>query len=177
MKSITRFFIFFKIFLVISIFSFSYGVKESSTERFKIENFKEEIRKIDFKFDKFGEVKQYGVLGFYNFIPLEVKDKIIAYACLTHLKVYDRHEPFIAIISLDGKILDYSIPEARKKHLILNSKEIKQQVIGEDKSNVEMDMVAGSTFHVPSINAELKNMLNMFEYKKNIIRRDEKGEQ
>lgn len=159
--------------IIFSVFSYGYRVKESPTKKFDIENFKTEIKNTSYKFDEFGKVKKYPILGYYNFIPLKTKGKISAYACLTHLKVYDRHEPFIVIISLDGKIIDYSIPEARKKHRNLNTLEIKNMVIGENKDNVQMDAVAGSTFHVPAINAELKNILNMFKYREKIIRKDE----
>ena len=121
MKNFSKLFLLF-ILLFILFFSFtlntySYRVKESPTDRFKIENFKEDIKKTNFKFEEFGKVKDYGILGYYNFIPLKTNNKISAYACLTHLKVYDRHEPFIVIISLDGKIIDYSIPEVKKKHI------------------------------------------------------------
>lgn len=174
MKKRNKFILLLGIFLTLALNTYSYRVKESSTARFKIEDFKEEIKKSNFKFDDFGKVKEYGILGYYNFYPLIKDKKIVAYACLSHLKVYDRHEPFIVLVSLDGKIIDYSIPEARNKHKILNSSEIKKMVIGRDKTNVHMDGVAGSTFHVPAINAELINILNMFEYRKEIIRKDEK---
>lgn len=173
MKRINSFFFLLGMFLISTLNTYSYRVKESPTTRFKIENFKEEIRKFNFKFDEFGKVKEYGILGYYNFYPLIKENKIIAYACLTHLKVYDRHEPFVVLISLEGEIIDYSVPEARNKHKILNSDEIKKMVIGKDKTNVYMDAVAGSTFHIPAINAELINILNMFEYRKEIIRKDE----
>lgn len=173
MKKRSKFAVLLGIFLTFTLNSYSYRVKESSTTRFKIEDFKEEIKKSNFKFDNFGKVKEYGILGYYNFYPLVKDKKIIAYACLTHLKVYDRHEPFIVLISLDGKIIDYSIPEARNKHKILNSDEIKKMVIGKGRGDAHLDGVAGSTFHVPAINAELTNILNMFEYRKEIIRKDE----
>lgn len=173
MKKFNKHFILSILFLFFTLNTYSYRVKESPTERFKIENFKDEIKKTNFKFDEFGKAKDYGILGYYNFVPLKSNGKISAYACLTHLKVYDRHEPFIVIVSLDGKIIDYSIPEAKKKHFLLNSDNVKKMVIGKDKNNVKMDAVAGSTFHVPAINAELKNILNIFEYRKEIIRKDE----
>lgn len=176
MKKFNKIFIFSILFLSFTLEAYSYRVKESPTDRFKIENFKDEIRKINFKFDEFGKVKDYGILGYYNFIPLKNNGKISAYACLTHLKVYDRHEPFIVIVSLDGKIIDYSIPEAKKKHFPLNSEAVKKTVIGKNKNNVNMDAVAGSTYHVPAVNAEFKNILNIFEYRKEIIRKDETGE-
>ena len=172
MKNLNKLFILL-LFLSFSLNVYSYRVKESPTDRFKIENFKEDIKKTNFKFEEFGKVKDYGILGYYNFIPLKTNNKISAYACLTHLKVYDRHEPFIVIISLDGKIIDYSIPEVKKKHISLNSESVKKMVIGQDKNNVKMDAVAGSTYHVPAINAELKNILNIFDYRKEIIRKDE----
>ena len=177
MKNFNRLFL-FVIFFSFSLNTYSYRVKESPTDRFKIENFKDEIKKMNFNFDEFGKIKDYGILGYYNFIPLKNNNKIFqhkisAYACLTHLKVYDRHEPFIVIISLNGKIIDYSIPEVKKKHLPLNSESVKKMVIGQDKNNVKMDTVAGSTYHVPAINAELQNILNIFDYKKEIIRKDE----
>ncbi|MDU1911445.1 hypothetical protein [Fusobacterium sp.] len=173
MKKCNKIFIFLILFLSFILEVYSYRVKESPTDRFKIENFKDEIIKTNFKFDEFGKVKDYGILGYYNFIPLKTNNKISAYACLTHLKVYDRHEPFIVIISLDGKIIDYSIPEVKKKHIPLNSESVKKMVIGQDKNNVKMDAVAGSTYHVPAINAELKNILNIFDYRGEIIRKDE----
>ena len=159
---------------ITNVDTYSYKVKESSTARFKIENFKEEIKKLDINFDEFGKKKEYGILGYYNFYPLIKNKVIIAYACLTHLKVYDRHEPFIVLLSLDNKIIDYSIPEARKKHKILNSEEVKNKVKGKGKGEKKyLDGIAGSTFHIPAINAELENILNMFEYRKEIIRKDE----
>lgn len=176
MKTFNKFFILSTLFLFSTLNTYSYRVKESPTERFKIENFKAEIKKTNLKFDEFGKVKDYGILGYYNFIPLKNNSKISAYACLTHLKVYDRHEPFIVIVSLDGKIIDYSIPEAKKKHFPLNSEAVKKTVIGKNKNNIKMDAVAGSTYHVPAINAELKNILNIFDYRKEIIRKDEAEE-
>lgn len=173
MKNFSKLFLLFILFFSFTLNTYSYRVKESPTDRFKIENFKEDIKKTNFKFEEFGKVKDYGILGYYNFIPLKTNNKISAYACLTHLKVYDRHEPFIVIISLDGKIIDYSIPEVKKKHISLNSESVKKMVIGQDKNNVKMDAVAGSTYHVPAINAELKNILNIFDYRKEIIRKDE----
>lgn len=175
MKNLNKLFILL-LFLSFSLNIYSYRVKESPTERFKIENFKDDIKKMNYNFDEFGKTKDYGILGYYNFIPLKNNNKISAYACLTHLKVYDRHEPFIVIVSLDGKIIDYSIPEAKKKHFPLNSETVKKTVIGKNKNNVKMDAVSGSTFHVPAINAELKNILNIFEYRKEIIRKDEAEE-
>ena len=161
------------LFTMISLNIYGYRAKESSTNRFKIENFKNEIRQTNFKFDEFGKIKEYAILGYYNFVSLKNKGKISAYACLTHIKVYDRHEPLIVIISLNGKIIDYVLPEARKRHLNLNTNKVKQMVIGEGKENVQMDDVAGSTFHIPALNAELKNTLNMFKYRENIIRKEE----
>lgn len=162
------------IFLSSSDRAYAYGVKESSTSRFKIENFKKDIESLSIDFQEFGRIKEYGILGYYNFCPLIKDKKIISYACLTHLKVYDRNEPFIVLISLDGKVLDYCIPEAKNKHKVLNTIEIKKKVIGKDKSNdLFLDGVAGSTFHIPAINMELKNILNMFEYREEIIRKDE----
>lgn len=163
---------------IVFLFSFdsayAYGVKESPTSRFKIENFKKDIESLNIDFQEFGRIKEYGILGYYNFCPLIKDNKIISYVCLTHLKVYDRNEPFIVLISLDGRILDYCIPEAKNKHKILNSTEVKEKVIGKDKSeDLFLDAVAGSTFHVPAINMELKNILNMFEYREEIIRKDE----
>ena len=173
MKNFSKLFLLFILFFSFILNTYSYRVKESPTDRFKIENFKEDIKKTNFKFEEFGKVKDYGILGYYNFIPLKTNNKISAYACLTHLKVYDRHEPFIVIISLDRKIIAYSIPEVKKKHISLNSESVKKMVIGQDKNNVKMDAVAGSTYHVPAINAELKNILNIFDYRKEIIRKDE----
>lgn len=173
MKNFIKLFLLSTLFFSFTLNTYSYRVKESPTDRFKIENFKEDIKKTNFKFEEFGKVKDYGILGYYNFIPLKTNNKISAYACLTHLKVYDRHEPFIVIISLDGKIVDYSIPEVKKKHISLNSESVKKMVIGQDKNNVKMDAVAGSTYHVPAINAELKNILNIFDYRGEIIRKDE----
>ena len=173
MKNFIKLFLLSTLFFSFTLNTYSYRVKESPTDRFQIENFKEDIKKTNFKFEEFGKVKDYGILGYYNFIPLKTNNKISAYACLTHLKVYDRHEPFIVIISLDGKIIDYSIPEVKKKHISLNSESVKKMVIGQDKNNVKMDAVAGSTYHVPAINAELKNILNIFDYRREIIRKDE----
>lgn len=163
----------FILFFMFSFLVYPYRVKESPVSRFDINNFKEEIKKMSFDFEEFGNIKDYGILGYYNFVPLKKKGKIIGYACLTHLKIYDRHEPLLVIISLDGKILDYSVPEIRKKHLPLISKSVKKNIIGKDKSTVFMDSIAGSTFSVSAINAEFKNILNIFDYKKEIIRNDE----
>lgn len=173
MKKTDKLLVFLGLFIFLTFNTYSYRVKESPTSRFKIEDFKEEIKKTNFNFDSFGKVKEYGILGYYNFYPLIKDNKICAYACLTHLKVYDRHEPFIVIISLDGKIIDYLIPEARNKHKILNTNEIKSKLIGKDKTNAHLDAIAGSTYHVPAINAELTNILNIFDYRKEIIRKDE----
>lgn len=173
MKNFIKLFLLSTLFFSFTLNTYSYRVKESPTDRFQIENFKEDIKKTNFKFEEFGKVKDYGILGYYNFIPLKTNNKISAYACLTHLKVYDRHEPFIVIISLNGKIIDYSIPEVKKKHIPLNSESVKKMVIGQDKNNAKMDAVAGSTYHVPAINAELKNILNIFDYRGEIIRKDE----
>lgn len=173
MKNFIKLFLLSTLFFLFTLNTYSYRVKESPTDRFQIENFKEDIKKTNFKFEEFGKVKDYGILGYYNFIPLKTNNKISAYVCLTHLKVYDRHEPFIVIISLNGKIIDYSIPEVKKKHIPLNSESVKKMVIGQDKNNAKMDAVAGSTYHVPAINAELKNILNIFDYRGEIIRKDE----
>lgn len=173
MNKLNKFIVFSSLLLLFTSNSYGYRVKESPTTKFKIESFKEEIKKTNFNFDSFGKVKEYGILGYYNFYPLIKDNKICAYACLTHLKVYDRHEPFIVIISLDGKIIDYSIPEARNKHKVLNSNDVKIKLIGKDKTNAHLDAIAGSTYHVPAINAELTNILNIFDYRKDIIRKDE----
>ena len=75
MKNFNRLFL-FVIFFSFSLNTYSYRVKESPTDRFKIENFKDEIKKMNFNFDEFGKIKDYGILGYYNFIPLKNNNKI-----------------------------------------------------------------------------------------------------
>lgn len=65
MNKLNKFIVFSSLLLLFTSNSYGYRVKESPTTRFKIESFKEEIKKTNFNFDSFGKVNRvwnFGIL-------------------------------------------------------------------------------------------------------------------
>lgn len=115
------------------------------------------------KFDSFGAPEEAPNRGYYTFVPLLENGKVVAYGGLTHVKAYNKHEAMLTIISSEGKLLDFSLPEVNNKHLSLKEEAWKKPYLGKEMDNIPMDGHAGSTFHINSVNGELKNTLRAFK--------------
>lgn len=155
--------------LTISGTSFAYRAKSEDLSQYQISNYEEQFKEMSVDFSEFGNISESPSLGYYNFIELVEDGKVVAYAGLTHVKSYNKHEALIAIISPEGTLLDFSLPEANDKHQNVNDKSWKASYIGKANGELEYDGLAGSTFMARSAYAELNNLLLTFNYKNDVI--------
>lgn len=115
------------------------------------------------KFDSFGTPEEAPNRGYYTFIPMMENGKVVAYGGLTHVKAYNKHEAMLTVISPEGKLLDFSLPEVNAKHLSLKEEGWKKPYLGKEMNNLPYDGHAGSTFHINSVNGELRSTLRAFQ--------------
>ncbi|WP_319200146.1 hypothetical protein [uncultured Ilyobacter sp.] len=160
------------LFLFIVIFSVSsWGYKISSRDgsRYNIDNFRGSFRMMKVDYDSFGDKKDSKGLGYYNYIPLYKNGEIVGYGAITHIKSYNKHEALLAIISPDGKLMDFYLPDANDKHQEVHDYNWKNSYIGKEYAEIEFDGLAGSTFIANSTYGELKSILRGFEFRKKDI--------
>lgn len=155
--------------LTISATSFSYRAKSEDLSQYKISNYEEQFKEMDVEFSELGNISESPSLGYYNFAELVKDGNVVAYAGLTHIKAYNKHEALIAIISPEGKIIDFSLPDANDKHQNVNDEEWKTPYIGKSDGELTYDGLAGSTYMARSAHAELDNLLLTFNSKKDSI--------
>ncbi len=123
--------------------------------------------KVDF--DSFGEKKESKGLGYYNYVSLLKNGKIVGYGVITHIKVYNKHEALLAVVSPDGELLDFYLPDANEKHQNVHDYNWKKSYIGKKYGELQFDGLAGSTFTANSTYGELRNILRSFEFRKKEI--------
>lgn len=153
--------------------TFAYKAKSEDLSKYSIETYKIQIqdaaKKSNVNFNEMGKTYDSPAFGYYNFVPLEENGKVVAYAGLTHVKSYNKHEALIAIISPEGKLMGFHLPDANEKHTNVLEKEWIQKYVGKTANEFPTDGLAGSTFHANSVNGELRNLLSAFNYKKEEI--------
>jgi hypothetical protein len=159
----------FMIILVMATTSWGYGVKNEDLSRYRIDNFQEEFKNMKVDFDSFGDKKETEGLGYYNYIPLLKNGKIIGYGAITHIKTYNKHEALLAVISLDGKLIDFYLPDANDRHKNVHDYNWKKSYIGKGLNELRFDGIAGSTFTANSTYSELRSILRTFDFRKKEI--------
>lgn len=159
----------------LSQLTFAYKAKSEDLSKYSIENYNPQIQKAIEKtgiaYDKLGDIYEAPNLGYYNFTTIEKNGKVIGYAGLTHVKSYNKHEALITIISLEGKLLGFYLPDANDKHQNVHDKEWIKKYTGKNAEELPVDSLAGSTFHANSVNGELRNTLKAFESKKDTFKK------
>lgn len=155
--------------LTISGTSFAYRAKHEDLSHYKIANYEEQFKDMSVEFSNIGNVINSPSLGYYTFAELVEDGEVVAYAGLTHIKAYNKHEALIAIISPEGKLLDFNLPDANDKHQNVHDEEYKALYIGKSTGELEYDGLAGSTYMARSTHAELDNLLHTFNYKNDVI--------
>jgi len=154
----------------LSQLSFAYKAKSEDLTKYSIANYtpqiQEAIKKAGVAFDGLGETYEAPNLGYYNFATIEKDGKVIAYTGLTHIKSYNKHEALITIISLEGKLLGFYLPDANNKHQNVHDQEWISKYLDKIAEELPVDSLAGSTFHANSVNGELRNTLKAFNSKK-----------
>lgn len=157
--------------ICLSQVSFAYKAKSEDLSKYTVENYKpkieEAISNSGVSFDKLGEIYEAPNMGYYNFIEIEKDGKIVGYSGLTHVKSYNKHEVLITVISPEGKLLGFYLPEANDKHQNVHDKEWINKYVNKDMNQLPVDSLAGSTFHANSVNGELRNSLRAFDLQKN----------
>lgn len=163
------------IIFCVSQLALAYKAKSEDLSKYSIENYTPQIQKAientGITYDKLGEIYEAPNLGYYNFTPIEKGGKIVAYVGLTHIKSYNKHEALITIISPEGKLLGFSLPDANAKHPNVNEKEWIDKYVGKTGEELPVDSLAGSTFHANSVNGELRNILRAFEANKETFKK------
>lgn len=154
---------------VLSVSSFGYEISSKDLSRYHIENFRGSFKMMKVDFDSFGEKKDSKGLGFYNYIPLLKQGKIVGYGVITHIKAYSKHEALLAVVSPDGKLVDFYLPDANDKHPHVHDYNWKNSYIGKKHGELEYDGLAGSTFSANSTYAELRSILRAFEFREKEI--------
>lgn len=155
--------------LTLATSALGYKVKPEAGDlgRYTIANYETKFKELkNVPFNSFGEPMEAPNRGYYTFVPLLENGKVVAYGGLTHVKAYNKHEALLTVISPDGKLLDFSLPEVNDKHKGLRESDWKKDYIGRYMDNIPMDGYAGSTFHMNSLNGELKNTLRAFKMMK-----------
>lgn len=155
--------------VVLTTASWGYGVKSEDLSRYKIDNFKKEFKSMKVDFDSFGKSKETKGLGYYNYVPLLKDGKLIGYGAVTHIKVYNKHEALLAVISPEGKLLDFYLPDANEKHKNVHDENWKKSYRGKKYDEMRFDGLAGSTFSANSTYAELRSILRTFDFRKKEI--------
>jgi len=155
--------------LTISGTSLAYKAKHEDLSHYKIANYEEQFKDMSVEFTNIGDVSNAPSLGYYTFAELVEDGEVVAYAGLTHIKAYNKHEALIAIISPEGKLLDFNLPDANDKHQNVYDEEWKAPYIGKSTGELEYDGLAGSTFMARSAHAELDNLLQTFIMRKDTI--------
>ncbi|MGL4357615.1 hypothetical protein [Cetobacterium sp.] len=154
----------------LSQLAFAYKAKSEDLGKYSIEGYKpqiqEAIKKAGIAFDGLGDVYEAPNLGYYNFATIEKDGKVVAYTGLTHVKSYNKHEALITVISPEGKLLGFYLPDANDKHQNVHDQEWINKYLGKVAEDLPVDSLAGSTFHAYSVNGELRNTLKAFDYKK-----------
>lgn len=165
MKKITI----FLMALCITATTFAYRAKHEDLSKYTVTNYQTSFKDMNYKFTDFGSVKESPSLGYYNFVELMDGDKVAAYGALTHIKAYNKHEALLAIISPEGKLIDFKLPDANDKHQNVNDEDWKAPYIGKSHGEISFDGLAGSTYMARSAHAELDSMLLTFNSKKEAI--------
>ncbi|MGL5000303.1 MAG: hypothetical protein ACRC6J_01105 [Cetobacterium sp.] len=159
----------------LSQFTFAYKAKSEDLSKYSIEKYnlqiKEAVKKSGVSFDDLGEVYEAPNLGYYNFTTVEKDGKTVAYIGFTHIKSYNKHEALITVISLEGKLLGFYLPDANDKHQNVHEQDWINKYVGKVAEDLPFDSLAGSTFHAYSVNGELRNTLKAFESKKDIFKK------
>ncbi|WP_372713474.1 hypothetical protein [Ilyobacter sp.] len=156
------------LFLFIVIFSLSswgYEISSKDETRYNIDNFRGSFKMMKVDYDTFGDKKDSKGLGYYNYVPLLKNGKIVGYGAITHIKTYNKHEALLAIVSPDGKLLDFYLPDANDRHPEVHDYNWKNSYIGKKHEEMEFDGLAGSTFTANSTYGELKSILRGFEFR------------
>ncbi|MGL5797620.1 MAG: hypothetical protein ACRCYT_05365 [Cetobacterium sp.] len=167
-----------KILLLIcclSQLSFAYKAKSEDLSKYSIEKYtpqiEEALKKTGMSYDGLGEIYETPNLGYYNFSTVEKDGKVVAYIGLTHIKSYNKHEALIAIISNEGKLLGFYLPDANQKHQNVHDQEWINKYLDKKAEELPVDSLAGSTFHAYSVNGELRNVLKAFESKRETFKK------
>lgn len=159
--------------LALSSSIFAYKAKSEDLSKFTLNNYKTQIEKVindsNIQFDKIGKIYESPNLGYYNFVAIEKNEKVLGFVGLTHIKSYNKHEALLAVISLEGKLLGFYLPDANSKHQNVHDSQWKDKYINKTANEIPVDGLAGSTFHAHSVNGELRNLLAAFNYKKDIL--------
>lgn len=161
--------ILFLFIMIFSVSSWGYKISSKDESRYNIDYFRGSFRMMKVDYDRFGDKKDSKRLGYYNFIPLYKNGEIVGYGAITHIKSYNKHEALLAIISPEGKLIDFYLPDANDKHQEVHDYNWKNSYIGKKYDEMEFDGLAGSTFIANSTYGELKSILRTFEFRKKDI--------